>query len=170
MEQSLTKDQLGKLFVDLAIHKIENWTESHLINLRKSKDFPLCFPISNIRWIVGLFTIEKKDDKCWEVIKDNRLIHEFYSRQSAFFYTIFDSTRYYSISQNLLNSDRNCAKYSNEIDLFSSKLMTKNLSKDRREFLIIRLTNAKIEFEKARNELKKSLNRAKYHKLWDRMP
>lgn len=170
MEQSLTKNQLGKLFVDLAIHKVETWTLLNLEKLRNSKKFPICVQISNTRWIIGLFNLEKKSDKCWKMTKDDRLVHEFYSKQSAFFYAIFDSTHYYLIAQNLLLSDKKCAKYSDEIDFFSKKLIKQNISKEKRDILAMRLINARVEFEKAKLELKKSLNRAKYHKIWENMP
>jgi hypothetical protein len=170
MEPSFTKDQLGKLFVDLAIHKVETWTLSNLEKLRKTKTFPICIQLSNTKWVIGLFNLEKNGDKCWKMTKDGRLIHEFYSKQSAFFYAIFDSTHHYLIAQNLLFSDKKCAKYSDEIILFNNKLNKETISKDKRDILTMRLMNAKVEFEKARIDLKKSLNRAKYHKIWENMP
>ena len=170
MDKSLIKDQLGKLLIQLAINKIEDWSSQHLLKFRQNNHFPHCIEISKSQWVIGFFDIQKFNEHWWRISKDKKIIHDFYSRQAVFFYAVFESIQHYDLAKKLLLADRRCAKYFYEQQMFATKLLAKNVHKEKRLLLIMRLQNSRIEFESAREELNKSLKTAKYHKLWERLP
>lgn len=168
MDKSFTNDQLGKLLVNLALDQLESWGHQELQKLKQNSKFPICLEIKLNYWIVGNKSIKLIKDHCWQVYKDDHHIHDFWSKQSAFFWTIFESKQYWTIAQEILNSDRKTAKYWDEQQLFLQRLITER-DKTRRAILSMRLENAKREFEVGRKELNKSLKNAKYHHIWDNL-
>lgn len=170
MDKLFIKDQLGKLLIELAIDKVDCWTSKNLLKLRQNSKFPICIKINPNNWMVGLFDIKCLGEQCYKVKKVDKNIHEFYSKQAAFFYAFFESLREYDLSTRLLLADIHCAKYFDEIRFFTNKLNSKNVSKEKRSIIITKLSNAHIEYERAKKELNKSIKTAKYHKLWEQIP
>lgn len=168
MDKLPTNDQLGKLLVNLALHQLESWGHQELQKLKQNSRFPICLEIKPNHWIIGNKSIKLVQDHCWQVYKDDRHIHDFYSRQAAFFWAIFETQGEWKIAQQILNADRKTAKYCDEQHLFNHRL-SRERNQHKRAVLAMRLENAKREFEAGKKELDKSLKNAKYHNIWDNL-
>ena len=128
----------------------------------------MCIEISPGRWIVGHYELRKNGDNRYKLTLNGDHVHTFYSKQSAVFYAVFNSKGYFKTGDNILAQDAKVLKFSDDVDLFKSKLYkNRKLDSFRHDLYINRLSEAENRLKCARVELTKTIQSAKYMKVWD---
>lgn len=169
MEESYTKDQLGKIVVNKVIREIENWANHELKFITYKYQSPVCLPIGKNTWLVGHFKIIRNKKKQFLVYNDSNIIHKFYVKQAAFLYAIMNKANRYELSNRILNSDRMFGYLLEEQEMLILKqLKYKKISNSFK----LGLTQAKLsdvnrKLISIKKDLEKNLNLAKYVKVWD---
>lgn len=164
--ESSIKNDLGKLLIDIAIAKVDKWAQVEFNNLRYQPKFPICLQISNKIWIVGTHKISQISPHKYQVTDSDKLVHVFYSKQAAIFYSVFTYCKHYKTADKLLLNDRNVAKLNDEFEFYSKKLSKKTTDYFKRDLWTIRYTDVKTRYLAAQEELEKTLTSAKYNKVW----
>ncbi len=166
---SSTKNELGKFLVDLALDKINHWANKELTNLKYDKEFPICVSMSSKEWAIGNYNIEQVGQHSWKVSQDKQTVHVFYSKQAAMFYPVFTIMQYYKTADNLLRTDQEVAKLSDEMLFYSSKLAKRSTDSFKQQLWEAKYINAKAKYKNAKLDLEKTLNSAKYCKIWEKI-
>lgn len=168
---SSIKNELGKFITDLALHKLNHWAYTEFKNIRHSQAIPVCMPMSDTSWVLGQFEIVHIGPNRWQVSTDNKLVNVFYSKQSAVFYSFFTYMKYYKTADNILLQDRDVARLTDELDFYSKKLNKKSNKPDSFKLQLwdSRYLEIKSQLRIAREELEKSLQSAKYCKIWEKI-
>ena len=168
---SSTKSDLGKFLVELAIKKITYWASAEFNSLRNSHQFPICVQTSKNTWVIGNFTIKRNEGHVWPLYHDNKLIHNFYSKQAAMFYAVFEKMKLYLSADAILQADKSLAYANADLEFFTYKIQHINKKTDtfKQQLWRSRYLESKSKFSNARQELEKRLQSAKYNKIWDRI-
>jgi len=166
---SSTKSELGKLLVDLAIDQINTWANKELKILKHTAGFPVCVSTGTNSWLIGSFNIKQFGAHSWQVTHDTNLVHVFYSKQAAMFYSVFTTGQYYKTADNLLKADQEVAKLSDEMQFYSGKLAKRNTDSFKHQLWEAKYINARAKYKSAKSELEKTLNSAKYCKIWEKI-
>jgi len=171
MAASSIKNDLGKFLVNLAITKLDKWTRKELNVIRHSGEVPFCIPIAPNSWAVGSYEIKQKGPTNFYVYQDNKLIHNFYSKQAAIFYAVFTNLHYYNMADKLLTKDQKVGKFYNDLEFYRKKLNQDRILNDgfKCQLYYSRYEEAKSLFKLSLTELEKTLNLAKYYKIWDKI-
>ena len=169
--ESSIKSDLGKFLVELAIHKIDSWAATEFKNLRYDEKFPFCLQISNKSWVIGNFTIKNKGAHDWVLLNDNKFVHNFYSKQAAMYYAVFEKMKMYKSADTLLQADADTVRTNADYEFYVSKIAKINIKTDdfKAQLWRSRYLESKSKFMHARQELEKRLLSAKYNKIWDRI-
>jgi hypothetical protein len=165
---SYTNEELGKILVNLAIHKINHWAKSELNYVRHALEKPLLIPISNNLWVIGDYVIQNIDSHRFKVTKNKITIHTFYSKRAAIFYAALSKVKQYKIADKLLDADIKVARLYDECEFYSNKITSKQ-KKDNFKLTLWsnRYLNFKMQLHPAKNDLEKTIRSAKYMKIWE---
>jgi hypothetical protein len=166
--ESLIKDEIGKTLIDLAIHKINHWARSELNYIRYVLDKPILIPINNKLWIIGNYAIQHIDTHKYKVTRDKEIVHTFYSKQAAVFYTALTKIKQYRLADGLLYADIKVARLYDECEFYSKKINSPG-KKDsfKLDLWLSRYNNVRMKLSPARNDLEKRITSAKYIKIWE---
>jgi hypothetical protein len=128
-------------------------------------------PMSDTSWVLGQFEIAHIGTNRWQVSVDHKLVNVFYSKQSAVFYSFFTYMKYYKTADNILLQDRDVARLTDELEFYSKKMNKKNTKPDSFKLQLwdARYLEIKSQLKIAREELEKSLQSAKYCKIWEKI-
>lgn len=166
---SSTKNELGKLLIDLAIDQLNTWANKELNILKHTAGFPVCVSMGPNSWVIGNFSIEQCGAHNWRVTNNSELVHVFYSKQAAMFYSVFTTGHYYKTADNLLKADQEVAKLNDEMHFYSAKLTKRNTDSFKHQLWEAKYINARAKYKSAKSELEKTLNSAKYCKIWEKI-
>jgi len=167
-DESSTKNLLGKLLVDSAIQKFTQLAEQTFKTIRYSESLPVCLDLGDDHYIIGSFEIHGKGAHRWTVIKDHRNVQVFYSKTSAIYYCVFESVQQYRQADKILGYDRLAGKFYDDYEFYRRK-MEKTKNAEHRDTIVFKYQEAKMRYEHARQELAKTLELAKYYKVWDKI-
>lgn len=168
MAAQYTKSELGKRLVAHAIHKIDHWAQIQFDELRYKSQYPVCIEITPNSWIVAHYELKKVQENRYTLKLNDDHVHTFYSKQSAVFYAVFNSKGYFKTGDNILKQDSKVLKFSDDVDLFKTKLYkNKKLNSFKYDLYMNRLSEAENRLKCARVELTKTIQSAKYMKVWD---
>lgn len=163
-----TKKLLGKLLVDSTITKFTNLAEQIFRTIRYGESLPVCLDLGNDHYIIGSFAISSNGAHRWPVAKDDKTLHVFYSKMSAMYYCVFESVQQYQHADKILRYDRLAGKFYDDYEFYRSKML-KTRNAEHRETVSFKYQEAKMRYEHARQELAKTLELAKYYKVWDKI-
>lgn len=165
-KSSISKDLAGRLLVDVALKKAEHWTRQEFEKLRNSDAF-VCVPLADKILAIGRFQVEELSQTLWKVSHgDNPPVYLRY-KLSAIFYAIYTQKMMFNRAKRILDQDLAASLYKEKMDFYSVKLSGKNTALFDRDLYTIRYTDFKIKYKNAKQELEKTLIRAKYSKVWD---
>jgi len=130
--------------------------------------------MSETSWVLGQFEIAHIGPNRWQVSTDRKLVNVFYSKQSAVFYSFFTYMKYYKTADNILLQDRDVARLTDELEFYSKKMNKMNKKNTKPDAFKLQLWDAryleiKSQLKIAREELEKSLQSAKYCKIWEKI-
>lgn len=173
MDKSSLKDSLGKLLVDLALHKVDVWTTRRLGKYLRSGHIPVCAPLNKNTWSINNFKLQKLSDFQYNLWEENTLINVFFSVQAAVFYAAFKHSKnqyHAELARALLLQDKRVGLLYDKMMFFQRKSQNKNRKINSFKVNIYkdRYYEARLKFKQANHELLKNLQSAKYIKVWDK--
>jgi hypothetical protein len=168
--KAVIKSQL-ETAADLVSGYIKHWTRQEADRLLKTENTPLIVP-TKTGWKVGRYEIITQSQGYWTVVdsnKENPL--DFAEKRSAILYCISHQTRRYSLAHDVLLKDQQYAKlYTDHI--YYEHCIRRALKRNDMftvDALRARSDDTKHKLELAKNDLQKTLNQAKYIKIWDNL-
>lgn len=159
----------AKKFVEATAMYISRWTEQELQSISNKENMPYIWPIDNLGFVIGHYRV-LNNRGIWQVRdQDNILIHAFTEKLSAVFYVLCDLTQRYNLARNLRNADTEVNRLRNDMIHYEASVKRAKAAKDfdKADIWKARLYDANIRLQVANQELRKSLNSAKYIKYWE---
>ena len=166
--ESFTREDLGKIIVNIAMSRLDRWAAAEVNYLRYALNRPVVIPLSDKHWVIGNFNIKNIGQHRYTVIEESRTVHVFYSKQAAVLYAALTKVKNYKLADLILNEDQVAAKLYDELEFYTKKLQNKP-GNDSFKYQLwqTRYNETKFKFAAARQELAKTLESAKYSKIWD---
>lgn len=163
--ESRTKEEVGKFLVDLAMAGIRYWAKQEVNYIRYALNYPVILPVKDKTFIIGNLKVKILGDHSYEVTKENKVIHTFYSKKAAIFYCVFSKINQFIMADKFLNRDMIVAKLYDDINFYNTKL-TKKPDAFSKQLWQSRLSEMKSNFILNNRELDKLILTAKYNKRW----
>jgi len=158
-----------KKIVEATAKYVSQWTEQELQAISKSKNMPYIWPIEGVGFVIGHFRVLNNKGQ-WQIRNaDNELVYTFTEKLSAVFFALNETTGRFKLSGNLLLADSTVNRLRNDIVHFEASIKRAKTAKnyDNVDVWKARLVEAQIRLKYANEELRKSLNSAKYIKYWE---
>lgn len=165
----IIREEIGKLLVDLALTHIKTWAKKELDYVRHAIEYPACVPLASNTWVIGKHQIKSIDEHKNICTVDSKIIHVFYSKKASILYAAFEKLKKYEMSTSLLEQDRAVSRAYDDLNLYEKKLKSKNLDSFKVQLFRCRAIDSKQKFKKNLKELEKTLQTAKYMKVWDKI-
>lgn len=151
--------QAQQTFTEFSVKYIKNWTEQEL---KKYRTEPVVIPIGDHGFLVGNYKITGICQGCWVVEQiDGKKIHEFTSKVAAVVYCLLAVKKKYSGATDVLTLDYKLGKLESDI-LHYRHSLDSNQNQFKTDIVLNRYIDAKIKRRAILNNLKKTLNSAKY--------
>lgn len=169
--KSSIKRKFAEHLVNKTIEKIDRWALRELTVMSKNSAYPIIFQTGKRTFIVGAHEVTQISDNCYRVVYDGRLVHDFYNQKAATLYCVCFKLSLSQLSIELLRLDQTLSKAEADFHNYATRLKSINKDTDdfKRQLWITRYSEAKDAVKIAREDLKKTLESAKYNKVWDRI-
>jgi hypothetical protein len=151
---------------------LKTWTEQEFKNLTHNQKLPVIWPLGSHGFLVGRKRIEKLNDFTWRVLDHNNDTEFDFSRRiSAVFYCLTDQINKINLSREILRADWLVGKLELDVKTYANTMRKNIKRKDyfRADLAELRLINCQFQLDSAIQELKKTLNTAKYLKVQERL-
>lgn len=161
MVKSTTKNESTQF----ELEKIQRFTEQELLRLEQS-ELPWCYQIGK-DILVGANKVEHINDRCWRVWEKNQPGFDFLSRKDAIYYCIALHKKNHKLAEEIKNNDILLNNLEFEATLYRRRYKKANQLRDSwaTEYYSNKYTETMHKIDRAKRELKKNLNLAKYIKL-----
>lgn len=159
--------------IDAAVDYVKTWKRKELISLATNPPtnaLPVCIPVKKDAYVIGRHGL-KKDNSVWTLhTQDFRESYEFVYRSSAVVYSICSQTGRRKLAQEILTSNQEILRLQTRLTEFQYLFDKARRKKDkdywRLDYYTIMIESAEFAVIDAKNELEKSINLAKYFKIW----
>lgn len=161
MEKSTTKK-----YKEFDLEKIKRFTEEQIKSLSSKKnELPFCYQIGK-DILVGEYRINYVDDKCWSVTENNVKHFDFFSRKDAIFYCIALHKQENRLAESIKQADDRLARLEFEAIIYRARYKQAIKKGDgfKEDYYSSRYLDIMDKLEIVKQELKKTLNLAKYIK------
>lgn len=168
--KAVIKSQL-ETAADLVTDYVKQWTRQEANRLLKTENTPLIVP-TKTGWKIGRYEIITQSQGYWTVVDGNKEHPlDFAEKRSALLYCISHQTRRYSLAQDVLLKDQQYAKLNTDYTYYEYCIRRALKRNDMFsvDALRARSDDTKHKLELAKNDLQKTLNQAKYIKIWDNL-
>jgi hypothetical protein len=162
-----TRQQVDAVIVAAAQY-ISSWTHHEFSQLSKNKRIPLIWPLPTGGYRIGKFSVIPAGGY-WQLLDYNReLEHEFDGKQSAIFYCLCEQVHSYYLATQIKSADLEVKRLKNDLTHYET---SKNRAINSQDIIGIsiwtaRFEDARLRLETAQKTLKKSIESAKYLKVW----
>jgi hypothetical protein len=168
----ITSEQIAQaeLGVEQAIKYINDWKKKELFSLATtpSKDLPICIPIKKDAYLIGRHGLKRHGDK-WVIIDSaDSVEYLFIRRSTAIIYSLCTQTGRQKLAHKILQHESSVIKITDDVETFKFRKETARRKHDywRVDHFDIMENCATYKLEAAKNQLEKSLQLAKYFKIW----
>lgn len=155
-----------------AVQYITQWQKHELISLSMSQKpgaLPVCIPVAKDTYVVGKYGL-KRVGKFWQVSSTHseHKLH-FSKRSTALIYLLCIQTKYPKLASEILQQESSIIKLLEELEHYSYSLEKSKRKRDwwRVDHFTNLTSNVEFKLLEARNQLEKSIDLAKYFKIWD---
>jgi hypothetical protein len=167
-KKPVTAQQVNTV-TDLVTGYVKHWAKEEAQRLLHTEKVPIIVP-TKTGYKVGKFTLTKQPADYWVVtdINGERPI-DFAEKQSAVLYCISYQLNKFTTAHDILTKDQAFAKLNTDYMYYEHciRQAVKRQDMFTVDMLRARSHDTKCKLDYARNELQKSLNQAKYIKIWD---
>lgn len=156
---------------ELVTGYVKEWTRQEADRLLKTENTPLIVP-TKTGWKIGRFEIVSKPQGYWTVLDHNKENpHDFSEKRSAILYSISIQTRRFNLARDIVIKDGYYAKLNTDHIYYEHciRRAVKRGDMFTADSLRARSDDTKHKLEVAKNDLQKTLNQAKYIKIWDNL-
>ena len=166
-EQQVAASTL-EVAADIASQYIKEWAQQEARKLLKTQ--PLIVPAS-WGYQVGRFKVSRLRSGQWSVQNEyNELINNFTSRRSAILYSVLYQIGRFAASKEILQCDQTVGKLEADMAHYAHSIKR---ATERNDYVTVDVVSARYydtqhKLSQARNDLEKSLNQAKYVKVWEK--
>jgi len=164
--QQATTETVEQLLLGL----ISAWSARELDRMSSSRDQFVCLALGKDFYRVGRFNLEKQKNDDWQVSDlDGCLVHNFYSQHAAVFYCLFETKKVFHKAKEFIQCDQAVYKAQLEVTYLREKLQKAVQKKDffSADVFRARLSDMLPKLEALQTNLQKTLNGAKYTKVWE---
>lgn len=160
-EKSSTKNES----VEFDIEKIRRFTETELAKLA-DQQLPFCYQIGT-DILVGRSKVVKIDDHTWRVYQGKEQIFDFFTRKDAIFYCIAVHQKQPQVAKEIRDNDALLNRLEFDASLYRHRYKTAESKQDdwNMELYSNKYLETMRRIEQTKQELKKSINSAKYIKV-----
>lgn len=157
--------------VEQAIKYINDWKRQELFNMvkaRPSRETPICIPINQNTYLIGQAGLKKTGSR-WTIIEGPEgAEHSFTKRSTAIIYTLCKQTGRQKLADKILQHETKVTKVTEDVETFRFRKDSAIRKRDywRVDYFDIMENCAAYKLESAKNQLEKSLQLAKYFKIW----
>lgn len=166
-------EQLAQLEqgVDKAIKYVNEWKKRELFQMAanpKKGNIPICIPVGRTSYVVGQYGVIKEGEVWAAVSSVDNAKYNFSRRSTAMVYALCDQTGHKKLARSILQHDTNVIKITEELNACLHKKECASRKKDywRVDHFYIMVTSAEFRLVEAKNQLEKSIQLAKYFKIW----
>ena len=142
------------------------WSRKQLDLLAQEREF-VCMDLGRDIYQVGKYYLERQQEHSWIVRnRYKETVHDFYNRQAAVLYCLFDSRNQIHRAYDFLRQDQELARLSNQMREYNDLLKKASKKQDifRQDLYIARISWVRPILEEAQINLEKTINGAKYSK------
>ena len=154
---------------DIAAQYVKEWASDRARTLLSQDSSPLIIPTNNGFHVGRYLVITKKGT--WAVYRNKvDFVDSFYYKKSALAYAVYEHLRQYHKSREIASMDHAVSKLELDLRNYLHRLQKASKSRDITKILILeaRITETKLLLDSRKNQLEKTLNSAKYMKIWDK--
>lgn len=174
VKRTLPPEQLAEVEqgVKQAVKYVNDWKKRELFQMAanvKKGTIPICIPVSKTSYVVGQYGIVK-DGTTWAAVNSvDNVKNNFSRRASALVYTLCDQTGHKKLAKSILQHDTNVIKITEELESYTYKKDRASRKQDywRVDHFYIMAASAEFRLSEAKHQLEKSIQLAKYFKIWD---
>lgn len=158
--------------IDQAVQYVSDWQRKELINMSMAQtadSLPICIPVGRDRYVVGSYGLQRQA-ALWQVTKADQIEPVYFStRSTALLYLLCVQTRHKNLAKEIQQYDTAIIKLREDYDLYTNRLQKARKKKDywRVDHLVNRSSDIECKLNEAKNQLRKSIDLAKYFKIWD---
>ena len=153
-----------------AVKFLHHWTQRELHRLNSDGQVYILPGRTKHDYLIGKYRLEKYNDHCWTVSRDNERVHDFYDRRAALFYCMgTQGNRYTQRADEILMLDSIVGKLSSDQQHYAHSLIWARKHQNWLQYDTVQARMAEIssKLEYVQEQLEKSLNWAKYKKTQD---
>lgn len=144
------------------------WTSQQLDKLAYDKEF-VCVDLGKHIYKIGKFSLHRHHETSW-VVKNAFLepIYDFYNKQAAVLFCLYETREMFHKSQEFLNYDRELGSLQEQVNYYVMRYKKAVKKRDNfgSDLYLARLSCAKPLLENVQTNLQKSIITAKYSKAF----
>jgi hypothetical protein len=166
------KQTAGRVVTDLVANKVALWQQQELNRILASPNNRKNTYIIETKqgYRVGCITVTEDKDNVWLIRNASNMEDgQLFSKSRALLYAILLHSRKNALAKEVKDADRMIVKYTEDINFYrhTIKSANKNGEYERAEAVWYRLDDAVFKLRYAKERLDKTVNSAKYIKLWE---
>jgi hypothetical protein len=161
--------------INQAVEYVNSWKRKELINIvtgpTPRDSIPVCVPVKKDTYIIGNHGLTKTAGE-WRLTEANSAkTYSFVYRSSAVVYSICSQIGKPQLAQDILERNQDIIRLQNRLEEFRYLQDKAKRKKDkdywRLDYYNIMSESAEFAIVDAKNQLEKSLNLAKYFRIWE---
>jgi hypothetical protein len=164
-----TNQAAAETITEVMAHFLEKWTKKELATLALNNQF-ICIDVGRDLYRVGRFNLQRQAEKRWIVMDmTGKIIHEFYNKQAAVFYCLYESKHMFHKAHQFLYSDLELGRTYLQVTEYLAQLRLAQQRKDsfKVDLYLARLSFSQPKLELLETNLQKTIISAKYSKVWE---
>ena len=165
-----TNQAQGEAMTEVLLRLISHWSLDQVNTISRQSGF-VCIEIGKNQYRVGKFNLLRRHDTSWLVSDiDNRRIHDFYVKQAAVFYCLYETQSKFKKSAEFLQSDIELGNIAHEVNYLTERLQRARGKADgfAIDLYLARLSYASPLLETLQTNMQKTITAAKYSKhVWE---
>jgi len=163
------KQAIAETATTVMSYLIDHWTQDELDRMCHGGDM-VFIDLGQNYYRVGRYNLRKLNAQCWRVTDmTHHWIHDFFNKQAAVFFCMFETKQHYAASYKILHADQRLGRMHESMLYYTMKLKKADQTGDswRKDLYLARISGVKPQYEAEETNLQKTLTHAKYSKVWD---
>jgi hypothetical protein len=165
-----THQAQGEAMTEVLLRLVSHWSQDQVNLLSRQNGF-VCIETGKNQYRVGRFNLLRRHETSWLVTDmDQRRIHDFYIKQAAVFFCLYETQSKFKNSSEFLQSDKELGNIAEEVHHFTEKLQQARRKADSFaiDLYLARLSYAQPLLETLQTNMQKTITAAKYSKhVWE---
>ena len=156
--------------IEQTVQYVQRWQRSELskLLLQNKTPVPVCVEINPNTYIIGRYAIKKLNNLWYSLDSRDESEQKFNSKLSAVLHALCDLRGRKELANEILEYDNRVMKLSTDLAIYKHRRLSSIRKKNfwRSDYFQIREDSTNYQLEEAKKQLQKSINLAKYYKIW----